>query len=639
MKRTTFKVGRKEIIIALTLFVYLLMAGVVAVPMQDELSIRVEFSNVGGYRTDFDSQLYWNTGEGYSEENSHLAEVTRNRVLFAVDALAEEIVSLRLDPMNEAIAVKISSVWIMNHGLAVRNIPVRDILQYSHLVNIDSARIEKAALCFEAVNDDPMIELQADLVEEYLADANSRLRAIICKWLLLFYAVAVLAVRNSDTVKKILHIFGQNFDNIMRGLLLLAAALVCVMAFRSYDYAHPDENVSKGAVEYYMQHWTPADIRSPEAADSFSEYGFSRLSEKTVYYYLAGKVAWLGKNIFGLVKYYRLFNVCLFLALVGLCIKRGKTNRYLYMLVGMSPQIWYLYSYCTSDAWDYFLTVLIMYQVLNRDSVLNKALVESAYRWKVQSLLAVGSMFGLLYFGKSNYLAVFLIAFLTFAKRLFELPGEERLGLIRKYLAIVMVFAAWVMGMNLFTMAKYGPDYGEIQAQLRQAYAWDAYKVDENGQREYAGSELRGRGVTLQELFTEYKFGKSSVESYAGCYGWMEYPGSMGYYRVFYACYALIAVLWMAEMIKKRCHFGKYLFYIALNSVALVMFGVSAWHSWTSDFQAQGRYLMPVNGIYAINESEMPKDSICDRIVGLLQVLIVMMGMYSFIYYGICMLT
>jgi len=627
---------------ALVVIFFLLLLFFVCLPLwidSENVSLRVEYSGVGGYETEISAQCYWDVGSGYSEENACFEQTINKCVRFELQCDVSEMNSLRIDPAIEAGRFKISSMQVLNHGIVVNNIPVRDVLERAVFYNVDSVRIEKAGLVIESLSTDPIIELNKEFVEDYFGNINGRLGCMMSAWALGIFVLLVASIICIHKIVSVIEAVCMHIDNIMRVLLLIVACLVGFMAFNSFDYSHPDENVSKSAVDYYVDNWAPADIRMPEAADSFSEYGYSRLSEETVYYFLAGKVAWVGENILGFAKYYRLFNVCLFLGLVALCFKKGKTNRYLYMLVGMTPQIWYLFSYCTSDAWDYFLMVVIMYQILSKESMLRKALCLQKYKWRIVSLGLVGIMFGALYLGKNNYLSVFLLAFLVLLKRLCEGSKVERRRLVLCCLSIIIVFGAWVIGTKLITEIRYDLSFSEVKYEMHQKYAWDAFKKNEDGTREYAGLNMREKGVSLEQLFTKYEFGEETIKSYAGYYGWMEYPGGNGYYRLFYGCYFAIAILWTVSILKSKRDVGSYLYLIAVNSIIAILFGASVWHSWTGDFQPQGRYLLPMNAVCAADAIEVQSESKQKKWAGTIQVILIILGVYSFVKYGIVMLT
>jgi len=139
--------------------------------------------------------------------------------------------------------------------------------------------------------------------------------------------------------------------------------------------------------------------------------------------------------------------------------------------------------------------------------------------------------------------------------------------------------------------------------------------------------------------FTKYEFGEETIKSYAGYYGWMEYPGGNGYYRLFYGCYFAIAILWTVSILKSKRDVGSYLYLIAVNSIIAILFGASVWHSWTGDFQPQGRYLLPMNAVCAADAIEVQSESKQKKWAGTIQVILIILGVYSFVKYGIVMLT
>ena len=94
-------------------------------------------------------------------------------------------------------------------------------------------------------------------------------------------------------------------------LVLLLSWLFFVMSLFSITYGHPDEDETRGSIDYYLAHWGLPDFDDVSLQNAYSNYGTVRLTERSFYYILAGKFGWICKNIFHISAYYRMFNVLL----------------------------------------------------------------------------------------------------------------------------------------------------------------------------------------------------------------------------------------------------------------------------------------------------------------------------------------
>lgn len=123
-------------------------------------------------------------------------------------------------------------------------------------------------------------------------------------------------------------------------MLLISLIYITVIAFASPS-VHPDETVTKAAIDYYKTNFVVPDMRELPH-DKFCDYGQTRLCELTIYYFIAGKIA-------ALIPYetsYRFFNVILAFIIVFTIIKKYKTAPFLLFAFFITPQIWYIFFLC-----------------------------------------------------------------------------------------------------------------------------------------------------------------------------------------------------------------------------------------------------------------------------------------------------
>ncbi|MCI6553147.1 MAG: DUF2142 domain-containing protein [Lachnospiraceae bacterium] len=632
---------RKLMICGMILAAALISAGLVwLLPIEDELSIRVEYSS-RKYDNSFQAQLFWKTDGSYSGEESSVSKVKRNRAVLELGEEIDRVTGLRLDPTDREAGTAITSIQVRNHGIGMGLIPMREIWKRAEFYRMEQPEVKRGLLLIRPQGDDPIIVFGEDMVEEYFASCNTRLRAALSGWITAAGILAAAGVLYGKYVRAAVSYISAHYHIITRVILAAAALLAAVMAFNSFDYAHPDENMSKAAVDYYMTNWLPADIRSPEAADSFSAYGNSRLSETTFYYFLAGKAAWFAKNILGLSKYYRAFNVLLFVMMTAVYYKKGRENGFLFLMLGLTPQVWYIFSYATSDGWDYFLSFLILYQLTVKGSLFHRAMEAASFKRAAGSLVLIGALYGTLLLGKKNYYFVFAASFLLLLWRMLSAVRKKRMQIILKYAIIVAVCLSVYGGTQYMDSRIYGGNKSEIASQQREVYAEKNTEAQAKGaglQGIWDGVGLRGQGVGLKEVVEEYGFLEHSYRSYAGNYGWMEYESPYAYYVLMGIMYvSLLAVLWRAMVAGRGA--GRRTLFCLLMCLGATVPGISLWHSWTSDFQPQGRYLFAINFILAVCSCVYYRGIYDRKAMKVILCAVGCLSVYSFLFGGILCLT
>ena len=137
-------------------------------------------------------------------------------------------------------------------------------------------------------------------------------------------------------------------------LLAMVWVLIVTMAQISAENTHPDEYVHLAATSYYKTSWLPPAIEDESIKDTYSVYGMSRLNNGEIYYLLAGKAALFFETLqVDRLLSLRLFNVSLF-ALIVLISVYSVPARAAALPFLISPEVWYVFSYCTSDAFALF---------------------------------------------------------------------------------------------------------------------------------------------------------------------------------------------------------------------------------------------------------------------------------------------
>lgn len=437
--------------------------------------------------------------------------------------------------------------------------------------------------------------------------------------------------------------------------LAFAMALVSAYNVRAEQwFGHPDEYLHRSAARYYIDHWLPPKVGDPATLDSYSrDYGVSYLNEPDVIYPLAGKfsnlVAPLVPNR-DLV--FRLFNVTLLGALAVFCTLRPAAYLVFVPLL-LTPQVWYIFSYFNGDAFPLFLSILVAYQIAAPESAFNRFMDSPGIVRHFSGALLLAALVGLLWLSKRNYHVILAlipcIVALTrfgFAAAIIATGGVIVTACVRldwdhvtdreiaaiaigsgvallaailwrretrparsiallKLAGIVALAIGLVVPRYLADVAAHGSlqEKNVAMGALAEQLAKPEYKpsrIYSGDPQSFRGTTLRTRGVKFTEIFAPpWNWHIGTMLSATGHYGWLQYRSPTIYYVLLGAAYALFFLYWARTAVRsKDSGLRQKLLVVFLFSVLMV--GVSAHYSWTSDFQAQGRYLFPILAMLAV---------------------------------------
>lgn len=396
---------------------------------------------------------------------------------------------------------------------------------------------------------------------------------------------------------------GLPFQRASLGVLWFAMtaatlAAVAVMAFSSAYKAHPDEKDHVGAGQYYMQYWDPPKVGDPRAMGAYSNYGVSYLNQLDAVYFIAGKFARLVKPLAG-PDYLclRLFNVALFALLAFLGWRLRGRNRVVFLPLFISPQAWYVFSYFNGDALPLALTFVVAFLLARILEDAGSAPPRLACPG-LGRLLGLGLTLGLLAISKQNYY-VFLVFFLCLWLVMAWFGGTERpVSLRPAVLALSLAVAVFAVryGANVWIERHQAPDVADKVAERIAPQEFKPSVLEKGGG--FWGARMRSKGVTLVQMFTgEWKWHIFTFRSAFGKYGAMDIEAPLIFYRyIGWMLDAFAAVLFIALLRggrEARAGAGLLALFVFLTVFQ------SLWHSWTNDFQAQGRYLFPILGMAA----------------------------------------
>ena len=371
-------------------------------------------------------------------------------------------------------------------------------------------------------------------------------------------------------------------------------ALIITMSGISAPEVHPDEYVHLNVSSYYMENWLPPEADDPSIRNTYSIYGFSRLNNHEVYYFCNGKLAKLLAPL-RLPDYLRLrmFNLLLF-GVMLLLVLRSPRVQLVALPFLISPQLWYVFSYCNSDAFALFITFFVGAQIVSPDSFFNRFLARKRDPAWIGQLLVLGLLLAVLFGLKKNY--YFTILFMTgyvLWKNIFPPVSWDR-SLFFKRAVLIVLAALCFMGIRVaIDYGVNGPDRAEKLARMRVETAAPLYNPNTPLEKMHSFLYRKARGDSLRKLVVDENWFGKTFRSAFGMYGYFTVSATDAYFSLVRLVGVGFLLFLTAAVLLRAPPPEKYL--VALfYGCTLALIGTSLWHSWTSDFQTQGRYLFPL---------------------------------------------
>jgi hypothetical protein len=417
-------------------------------------------------------------------------------------------------------------------------------------------------------------------------------------------------------------------------LAAVALTLSLVMAAISAYNTHPDESVHIAAGGYYKDHSLPPRVGEPSIAHTYSVYGVSRLHSGEIYYLLVGKFLKLLAP-FQLESYLaqRLFNVLLFFGLAMYAIRRASFRPFLLPLL-ISPQVWYVYSYCNSDALSLTVCLIAAWQLAGQHSALNTLLRDEGEQLGWLRSLGLGLLFGLLLLQKENFYFLYVFFFLYFLWRMWVAPPVWSKHTLARFVALVLT------GGLLFTAVRVTDAWvndfkkGELVLAAREQYADPMYKPSTPLERKHPYLQMRERGKTLRQFIDIDRWGEKSFRTAFGVYGYTQYSAPFAYYD-YVRVLGLLLLLTLAVSVLWQGGWPGVLLLGSAGACTLFFLGGLIWHAWTVDFQAQGRYMLPLLPMLAILYYHYQRIVIRPAFYSLFLLLFIL-SVYNFVIIGLC---
>lgn len=256
-------------------------------------------------------------------------------------------------------------------------------------------------------------------------------------------------------------------------------------------------------------------------------------------------------------------------------------NRLLYAIfIGFLPQFAFLAAYHNNDVFAVFTSMLILYGWL----------YGKERRWDIRSCLFLGfgiSLCALTYYNAYAWILCSIIYCCGTVIRDSNIENKKKF-LIKHGLIItltVMVLAGWFFVRNALL---YEGDFLGISTQKAcgEIYAVDALKPSNR-------PTWANQGKSVLNMLTETEWISYSVKSFFACFGALDIWVSAKYYLCYGLVMCIAAAGFACGAVENRGKTGNRLLYVCCVICIIAPAILSVYNSYSSDYQAQGRYLMP----------------------------------------------
>jgi hypothetical protein len=528
-------------------------------------------------------KIYWaGEGQGFSEKRMAVALVKPDRKqygFFLTDL--KKVKYLRIDPQQYTGTATIEDIRIRQNGFKeIQFDSSEDFSRLKPLADITTYSVTDNKLEVQSSGVDPNFSYELALEPEKF-DWYGILFGHVFIFCLVGLVYSVVYPLN----------FAYRYIPAMLAVVL---ALAVTMALISERDVHPDEFVHIAAAKYYKDHWLPPAADDEGIRDTYSLYGSSRLNTDEITYLFNGKFARLIAPL-QLSEHvtFRMFNLFL-LGLILLYALKVPDSRLAAVPLLISAQVWYLFSYCNSDAFALTVAFFAGCQLAVPDSALNRYLFgRKGWRWLVSGLL-VALLFGLLFVLKKNfYPYAILVVGLVFLK-IWKVTSRETRFLVMKRFVLVCL-----LGLSLLAVKK-AADYhasglarDEKLLAMRDKTARPMFNPDTPLEKQHLNLSKKKRGISLSEIIHKDRWFEKTFRSAFGVYGYFTISGGYVYYDLVRWTATAFLIFFFGSVFLRSGLFNSFQALTVL-SLATALIGASLYHSWTKDFQAQGRYLLPI---------------------------------------------
>lgn len=521
-----------------------------------------------------------------------------------------------LELMHKKDTAELSSMEFYYHNLQVAKYSPTDIKE---LFESDGNEINLDYAAFYVTSKDDKIYLDGNAVflNEYNAmhtvDRPAYLNCLlyaVCVSLIVFLILYRRDTKIGAYADRTAERKYSAWELILGAGLLVIFVTTCIMSFWSKHYSHCDEQMHRFAADYYLGKWFPPTRHSSWTAGTYSfqygDYGgVSRLNGESVYYFLAGKVGWFFREFFHVETYYRMIGLLLIAIILYLCWKMRRECKWAVLAVCLTPQIWEQFACVASDQFDWFCSFLILILVLNKGSILYKAIGRKTSWYKIIGYATICALlFAQIFLGKDNYLVILGMAFIELVGQWFE-RKEQKLKIVLIYFLI--------LGLTFVIKDEWGkiPRKTDDRAYVVQEYENRQTQQQQIDPDLYAQKEVqyadyfkdrksvapRDNGYTFWDTMMNYsKYMPTPglvFQSATGAYVTNRLVGPTVYYVVLILLYLVLGAYMLYGILKTKNWIMRIQSVFAIG-LMFASFIAALVYCWTDTYQPQGRYVLTI---------------------------------------------
>jgi len=450
-------------------------------------------------------------------------------------------------------------------------------------------------------------------------------RAILMLFLFSIILFLILAIFN---FKSLINISYSPRSLLIPFALLTTFFIALNMAIESRYNTSPDEKDHFLAAEFFKDHSKTPIKGSNDAIFSYnSTWNYSRAYNKELDYLLTGKFSNLFKKMpIESYKSIRFFNVSLIFLLFIVSLLFPQYNIILLPFV-IAPEPWYIMSYVNNGALPLFLSFLILIITEKNREIfsLNFSSTKKKY-----IIILLGLILGAILLSKRNYLifAFSYIIYLFFLcnNNLTELNFKKSIQLYKPLLLIISI--AFTIFIVRIVSIKAFNNNSPVLTENVQSF----YKKSQNNRARLFDTHRAGKDRFGSYLESTKEWLKGSYKSFNGNYGSMQYFSSSKYYNRLIIIHILIIFLLSYYAITNYSKSILISFIILISVASLLFFASSYIYSYNYDFQAQGKYLLPILPVLGMF---IYKCKINTKFLLLVTLILFSFSAYSFIFKGI----
>lgn len=382
--------------------------------------------------------------------------------------------------------------------------------------------------------------------------------------------------------------------NLDISIALLAFAFYFIWSITLPYNTGPDEAMRYQIPQYILQYG-----KLPHGGDPIIRnngwgisYAFTPILSYIISSFFMRIVRIFTDTEFALLTAARFASVLFSTGTVFMCVKIGKkliSKPYQYLLailVGFLPEFAFISAYVNNDALAIFSTSLIIYfWIIGLES-----------NWDLKSCigLAIGiSICGLSYYNAYGYILcsilLFIISFIWMNKNKHK---KIFLILVRKGLLISGIVIALIGWWFIRSYIIYDGDILGLKTsnEYAELYAFDYLKPSNR-------QTIIKQGKTIFYMLFKLGWLKSSFYSFIGIFDYLTF-GLRGW--MFFIYKSIIAIGLIGCLLNLGNHFMKNRFksqdlsYLGMVISSAITIFISIFYSYTSDYQSQGRYCMPI---------------------------------------------